>query len=56
MNDGFVQLSVRVPPDMRAWLHKEADKVMSNISTLVRQAIQQIMEQREWERKRESSS
>lgn len=53
MNNEFVQLSIRVPPDMREWLHREADKVMSNISTIVRQAIKRLMEQKEWERKRD---
>ena len=49
MLDGFVQLSIRIPPYMRIWLHKEADKDMSNISIIVRRAIKLLIDQKESE-------
>ncbi len=49
MPDGFVQLTVRVPSEMRVWLQKEANTDMSNISIIVRQALKQFMERKKGE-------
>lgn len=45
MPDGFVQLSIRVPPEMRQWLARKANDDMTNISIIVRQALKRYKEQ-----------
>lgn len=50
MPDGFVQLTVRVPPKMRLWLERKANEDMTNISIIVRQALKQFLERQKGER------
>lgn len=40
----FNQITVKLRDNQKEWLYQEADRQMSNISVLVRQAIKLLME------------
>lgn len=51
MDRPVIQITIRMPEEMRKWLHREANRQMSSTSVLIRQAV--LLLQRKIERERE---
>lgn len=39
MDRPVIQITIRMPEEMRQWLHREANRQMSSTSVLIRQAV-----------------